>query len=268
MTSTVALIPARSGSIRVPNKNVRELGGKPLIVWTIEAAQKAGLDDVFVSSDSEEIGAIAKAHGAVWIQRPDQYAANESPDIEWVNHANAWLKAREIRPDIFAILRPTSPFRDAPCIQEALKAFLLTEHERAGRPDSLRCMRLATEHPAKTWFGNPGTLNPMTPAWTGTEPNQRIAAEASPPMHSRPTQSLPKAYVQTAGMELVWREAVERTGKISGDRVCGWLLEGPAALDINEPLDWERAEAIAAEMVSVAEDARTPPSGSRNRSRA
>ena len=257
MTSAVALIPARAGSVRVPGKNIRLLGNRPLIVWTIEAAQQAGLDDVFVSSDSEEIGAIAIEHGAVWIHRPDQYATAESPDIEWVRHALDWLKAREIKPDVLAILRPTSPFRDAETIRAALDWFMT--RAAGGVEESLRAMRLATEHPAKIWIGNIVGGGLMTPAYVGSDPGQfGRAAEPNPPYHSRQTNTLPKAYVQTAGMELVWREGVERTGKISGDRVCGWLLEGPAALDINEPLDWERAEAIAAKLASAAEGARTP----------
>ena len=241
MTITYALIPARAGSERVPGKNTRLLGGKPLLVWTIDAARAASLDDAFVSSASEEIGAVALEYGATWIPRPAEYATSTSPDIEWVQHALAWLRARELKPDILAILRPTSPFRDGRIIRAALDHFIeFSRTSGSGRPDSLRTMRIAREHPAKIWLGRPNGEEPMTPAYQVGSGARRVFTA----YHSRPTQTLPRAYVQTAGMELVWREAIERTGTITGNHIVGWLLEGAAALDINDERDWEEAEAI------------------------
>lgn len=240
--SVVALIPARAGSQRVLGKNIRELGGRPLFAWTIQAARASGVfDDIYISTDSEEIGQLAaNQYGAVWISRPVLYATAESPDIEWVQHALTWMAARDLKPAIMSILRPTSPFRDAATIRAVMARFLeLAEHPAESRPDSLRCIRLATEHPAKIWSWS-GDLSPMLPYWAATI--TAAPGEYATPAHSRPTQTLPPAYVQTAGMELVWREAVERTGTISGERIHGYLLEGPAALDINTAADWDMAE--------------------------
>lgn len=241
----IALIPARAGSVRVPGKNMRLLGGKPLLQWTIEAARESGVfDDIAVSTEDPATGLFAVAEDCVWIRRPVAYATAESPDIEWVQHAIDWLKARDIKPDILAILRPTSPFRDADTIRNVMAAF----KDAGDKIDSVRCVRLATEHPAKIWFSL-GAENErlllMGPAWRLDLHFYGIRGQSEiQPAHSRPTQTLRKAYVQTAGMEIVWREVVERTGTISGERIHGYLLEGPAALDINAQEDWEMAEKI------------------------
>ena len=86
LPSCVALIPARSGSKRVPGKNVRKLAGHPLIAYTITVAcQSDVFDDVIVSTNSERIADIARRYGAdVPLLRPDEFSGDLSPDIEWV----------------------------------------------------------------------------------------------------------------------------------------------------------------------------------------
>ena len=116
--SAVALIPARSGSLRVPAKNVRELAGHPLLAYSIAAARESGLfAAILVSTDSEEIAEVARRYGAeVPGLRPAELAGPTSPDVEWVTLAMAG-RAEEI----FAILRPTSPFRSAETITARLR---------------------------------------------------------------------------------------------------------------------------------------------------
>src|SRR5690242_9401803 len=88
MASAVALIPARAGSERVPGKNVRELGGHPLLAYSIAGAQESGIfDAIVVSTDSPEIAEIAAAYGAeVPGLRPAELAGSTSPDIDWIVH--------------------------------------------------------------------------------------------------------------------------------------------------------------------------------------
>ena len=116
----VALLPARGGSKRVPNKNVRRLGPHPLIAYTIRPAIESGVfDAVVVSTDSRETAEIARHYGAeVPFLRPAAFAGDLSPDIEWVEHALATLEAMGRPYDCFSILRPTSPFRTAATIDE------------------------------------------------------------------------------------------------------------------------------------------------------
>ena len=86
--SVVALIPARQGSKRVPGKNVRALGGHPVLAYTIAPAVESGIfESVIVSTDSEEIAALARHYGAeVPFLRPAAFAGDTSPDIEWVEY--------------------------------------------------------------------------------------------------------------------------------------------------------------------------------------
>ncbi len=111
----MALIPARAGSKGLPGKNTRLLCGKPLIVWTIEKALKsAHLDAVVVSTDSEDIAAIARAAGAsVPFLRPAALAQDTSPSIAVVEHALDWfLQEHGVSFDYHVLLEPTSPLRE------------------------------------------------------------------------------------------------------------------------------------------------------------
>lgn len=248
MNNIVALIPARGGSVRVLGKNIRLLGGQPLIAWTIQAARAAGLEHVYVSSDSPEVLTFAADYGADWIHRPPEFATAESPDIGWVRHAIGHLSHL---PDILVILRPTSPFRSGTAIKDALEIF---QSYRPSEVDSLRAMRIATEHPAKMWrprmAGRVEKAQLMVPIWEGKT--------GAAPWHSSQTNTLPICYVQTGGLEIVWRQVVERMGTIAGLRVLGYLLDGEAAFDINTEADW-------AEAVRMVEDLAAGHSGSHAR---
>ena len=91
---TVALIPARSGSKRVKNKNINILEEHPLIAYTIQSALSSNIfDEIIVSTDSVEIKEISEYYGAnVPFIRPEEYAEDTSPDIEWVKHSLDYLK--------------------------------------------------------------------------------------------------------------------------------------------------------------------------------
>src|SRR3989338_792767 len=124
--TVVALIPARSGSRRVPEKNIRLLGGHPLIAYTIAAAHQSEIfADVVVSTDAERYAQIARYYGAdVPFLRPAELAGERSPDIDWVAHVLLRLQQMGRSYDGFSILRPTSPFRQPETIRRAWEAFL------------------------------------------------------------------------------------------------------------------------------------------------
>lgn len=227
----VALIPARSGSVRVENKNVRLLGGHPLIAYTIQSALRSEVfSDVVVSTDSDVIADIAKKYGAsVPFIRPEEYACSLSPDIDWVVHALNSLSEQGQIFDIFAILRPTSPFRTPQTIQRAIKQFL--SHD--GRVDSLRAVQLCGEHPMKMWVERDGQLIPLFPF--GPE---------SPPWHSSAYQSLPKVYVQNASLEIAWTNVPLEKKSISGTQIIPFFTEGNEGFDINTSMDWKNAESL------------------------
>ena len=125
MPSAVALIPARSGSERVPQKNIRPLAGHPLIAYAIATAQQAGVfQRVVCSTDSEEIAEIARWYGAeVPFLRPSEYATATSPDIEWITYTLEQLGEHY---DLFGIVRATNPFRGPDAFTRGLRQLVAT----------------------------------------------------------------------------------------------------------------------------------------------
>jgi len=224
----IALIPARAGSKRVPDKNLKLLAGRPLICHTIRQAKAAEcFSEIVVSSDHPDVLRLADEAHVTAIERPADLATDSSPDIHWVRHA---LTNR--RADAFCILRPTSPFRRPETIREAWLAF-----QDDSQADSLRAVRLITEHPGKMWVMVQGTrLLPLLPfGW-----------DDGVPWHSRPTQSLPSIVVQTSSLEFAWVSTVlgMNGGSISGQTVRPFLVSGPDAFTIDTPEDWAEAERL------------------------
>lgn len=123
--STLCLIPARGGSKGIPGKNLREVAGKPLIAWTVEQALEANVDlDVVVSTDSEEIAEIARAHGAdVPFLRPAEFATDTATSESVVEHAIAFRTAEGRRPDQVMLLQATSPVRMRGTLDRAMAEF-------------------------------------------------------------------------------------------------------------------------------------------------
>jgi len=235
MPSVVAFIPARQGSKRVPGKNVRLLNGHPLIAYTIVPALESGVfESVMVSTDSEEIAAIARHYGAeVPFLRPAAYAGDTSPDIEWLEHALGELRRRGRVWDCFSLLRPTSPFRTTDTILRAWAMF--TSQEGV---DSLRAVEKCTQHPGKMWVVRGDRMFPLLPF-----------GPAEQPWHSTPYQALPPVYVQNASLEIAWTRVVFERRTIAGDVLVPFLTEGYEGFDINDATDWMVAERLLAEGV-------------------
>lgn len=227
MPSAVALVPARSGSVRVPGKNLLPLAGHPLLAYAIAGAREAGVfSDVLVSTDSLEIAEVARRYGAGVVERPAELATATSPDIEWVVHA---MHGRA--EDALAILRPTSPFRTAATIRRAWERFL----ELGDRIDSLRAVEPARQHPAKVWRVE-GEL--MRPVLERPDPGS--------PWHSMQHGSLPEVWVQNSSLELAWRRVLDGEPSIAGERVAPFFTEGAEGFSIDYPEDVERAERLLA----------------------
>lgn len=121
----LTLIPARGGSKRLPGKNIKPLGGKPLINWTIESAHGiAEICDILVSTDDTEIAATAKAAGAFvpWL-RPSELATDEATSVAVAGHALDWYEKEYGNVDGLLLLQPTSPFRTRETIQRGILEF-------------------------------------------------------------------------------------------------------------------------------------------------
>lgn len=121
----LAVIPARGGSKGVPNKNIKELNGKPLIAYTIEAAQKSGIfNKIIVSTDSERIAEIAREYGAeVPFIRPNEISGDMVSSDDVILHAISFYEAQGIEFDEVCKLQPTSPLRNVAHLKEAYELF-------------------------------------------------------------------------------------------------------------------------------------------------
>jgi N-acylneuraminate cytidylyltransferase len=225
---TVALIPARSGSKRLPDKNIRPLAGHPLMAYTIAAAvQSKVFSAVIVSTDSELYADIARHYGAeVPFLRPGEISGDLSPDIEWLEDALKKLREDGRGYDCFSLLRPTSPFRLPETIQRAWQAFLAEEGV-----DSLRAVETCRQHPGKMWVVRGNRMMPLLPL---SPPEQ--------PWHSSQFQSLPKVYVQNASLEIAWTSVVFEKKTIAGDVLMPFFTENYEGFDVNSPYDWDLAE--------------------------
>lgn len=228
MPSAVALVPARSGSQRVPGKNLLPLAGHPLLAYSIAAARDSGVfDAVLVSTDSPEIAAVAERYGAqVPGMRPAELATATSPDVEWVRRV---LDGRG--EEVFSILRPTSPFRTGATIRRAFD-LLVSLGDRA---DSVRAVRKVREHPGKMWVLDGELMRPLL-----EQPAD------GPPLHSQQYQALPEVWVQDSSLEVAWTRALREDGSIAGRRVAPFPTEGNEGFSIDYPEDVERAEALLA----------------------
>ena len=198
----VRFFPARAGSKRVPDKNIRTLAGHPLIAYTIAAALESGIfTDIVISTDSERYAEIVKHYGAeIPFLRPAELAGDQSPDIEWIEYTLRRLQRAGRAYDCFSILRPTSPFRLPETIQRAWAEFSTQEGV-----DSLRAVEKCQQHSRTMWVIRGKRMTPLLPL-----------SPAEQPWHSSQYQSLPEVYVQNASLEIAWTRVVLEDRTLAG----------------------------------------------------
>ena len=214
-----------------------------MLAYTIAPAIESGVfDSVIVSTDSEEIAAVARHYGAeVPFLRPAPFASDTSPDIEWLEHALTELKRQGRTWDAFSLLRPTSPFRTAATIRRAWTKF--TSQDGV---DSLRAVEKCTQHPGKMWVVRGDRMFPLLPfGFIAPKPGE--GGPETQPWHSTPYQALPAVYVQNASLEIAWTRVVFDRRTIAGDVVVPFVTESYEGFDINDPADWMIAERLLAD---------------------
>jgi CMP-N,N'-diacetyllegionaminic acid synthase len=233
MPNVVALIPARSGSKRVIDKNARVLGGHPLMAYAITAARASGVfDAVICSTDTGRLARIAHHYGAeIPFLRPAEFATSTSPDIEWVEDMLKRLKAEGRTYDCFSILRPTSPFRTGDTIKRAWAEFLAEEGV-----DSLRAVEKVSQHPGKMWMVQGKRMLPLLPHGPKEQP-----------WHSSQMAALPEVFMQNASLEIAWSRVVFDGRTIAGSSVMPFFTDEAEGFDINNQYDWDYAEAAVAQ---------------------
>jgi CMP-N,N'-diacetyllegionaminic acid synthase len=226
--TVIGMIPARSGSKRIKDKNVRLLNGHPVLGYAIAAARASGVfDSILVSTDSADYAAIARHYGAdVPYLRPAEMASATSPDFEWIDEVLTRLRREGRSYDCFSILRPSSPLRQADTIRRAWNAFV----GETG-VDSLRAVEKCKQHPGKMWVIRDNRMMPLIPLTTGPQP-----------WHSMQYASLPEVYVQNASLEIAWCRVVFEQCSIAGTTIMPFITEGLEGFDLNDPEDWFHLE--------------------------
>ncbi|XDD45066.1 acylneuraminate cytidylyltransferase family protein [Leptospira sp. WS39.C2] len=224
MSNTIAIIPARSGSKSIKDKNLAKLSGHPLIAYSIAAGVLSkSVSRTIVSTDSEEYAEIAKRYGAeVPFLRPFEYSTDTSTDRDFMLHAMQWIKEKENKvPEFWVHLRPTTPLRDPKHIDEALKIIELDVSATA-----LRSAHICSESPFK-WFrkNESGYLTALT-----TE-------ETSLDRFNLPRQSYPDVFIPDGYVDVVRSSFVLGTNLFHGNKVIGYVSPACTEVDSPEELD-------------------------------
>lgn len=234
----VAVIPARGGSKGIPRKNLLEVGGFPLIEWSIRSAMDASsIDRVIVTTDDDEIAAVARRAGAeVPFLRPAELAGDLVPDLPVFQHLLDWLRDRDgVDPSVLVHLRPTSPARRPGLIDEAVR--LLEEHPDAS---SVRSVTRPIVTPYKMWQFSGVWLEPLL----GSMDDE---------LFNEPRQALPPVWIHEGTID-VMRSEVVRGGSMSGRRILGLELPSDEAVDLDDPDDLPRVEAALRRLRSTAHE--------------
>jgi N-acylneuraminate cytidylyltransferase len=230
MTEVLALIPARGGSKSIPRKNIRSFAGHPLIAYSIAAGLAAeSVTRLLVSTDEEEIAAIARKYGAETpFLRPAELSQDNTPDLPVFQHALQWLEENEgYRPEILVQLRPTSPLRRVWHIDQSI--YQLLAHPEA---DAIRTVCEPFQNPFKMWQIDPeGFMQPLI----HTEYQEA---------YNMPRQLLPVVYWQTGYVDAAWRDTIIEKASMTGERILPLVIPPNDWIDIDSADDWRRAERL------------------------
>lgn len=229
-TEVLALIPARGGSKSIPRKNIRPFYGHPLIAYSIAAGLAAEtVTRVIVSTDNEEIAAVARQYGAeVPFLRPAEFAQDDTPDLPVFLHALQWLAEHEqYHPQIVVQLRPTSPLRRVEHIDQAVYKLMLQPEA-----DSVRAVIEPFQNPYKMWrIDSSGFMRPLLEI-------------DLPEAYNLPRQALPTVYWQTGYVDVAWSDTILEKRSMTGERILPLILPASEWIDIDSENDWQRAERL------------------------
>lgn len=222
----LAIIPARGGSKQVPHKNIRSLGGQPLIAWTIQTALGCSDLRIVVSTDDPEIATIATRYGAqVPFIRPSELAQDDTPDLPVYRHALAWLASHEdYQPEVVIWLRPTAPLRTAQDIQNALQ-LLANSHA-----DCVRSVCLAEHHPYWMKRLDGERLRPFI---DGADEHTYYRRQLLPPV-----------YRLNGAVDVIRCASLGERDSLFGGDMCGYIMPPERSIDLDSPLDFAVAELL------------------------
>jgi pseudaminic acid cytidylyltransferase len=220
----VAIIPARGGSKRIPNKNIKDFAGKPIICYSIEAAHKSGIfDRIIVSTDSEIIAEVAiKAGAEVPFFRPADLSDDHTPTAPVLLHSINWLNANGQHVDFFCCIYPTAPFIRFQNIKEGLSLLI---KNKASSVFSITTFDFCIFRGIK--FNQEGHLEFI---WPENELKR--------------SQELPEAYHDAGQFYWIKSDSFLKTGKLFDPNAIPFIIPRYLVQDIDTPEDWIRAELL------------------------
>lgn len=223
-TQIVAIIPARSGSKGVKDKNILNLLNQPLIAWSIQAAKKSKLiSHVFVDTDSEKYADISKKSGAeIAYIRPKEFAQDSSTDFDFINHFVRYLESINELPTALIHLRPTTPFRNPELIDEAINTFLQNQSEITAvrsvhemSESAYKAFEIDQESILETIFTNEKNLDKS----------------------NAPRQDFPKTFVANGYVDILKPNFILDSGLLHGNKVKAFIT--PQTLEIDTSVDFD-----------------------------
>lgn len=222
----LGIVPARGGSKGIPGKNVRPLGGKPLLVHTAEAALAARLlSRVVLTTDDERIAEVGRACGLeVPFLRPAELAMDDTPTLPVLQHVVAELEKTGDRFGAVCLLQPTSPFRRAGDIDGCIELL-----ESAGLDTVVSVLPVPPEH------------NPHWVYFRDDDGLLRLATGEDQPIPRR--QELPPAFHRDGSVYVTRRNVLMEGNSLYGKRLGGFLADS-RSVNLDTPADWERAERL------------------------
>lgn len=226
MSKVVALIPARAGSKGVPHKNIKNLGGRPLIEWSIQACLKSKLiDRVIVSTDSQDYADLAIKLGAeVPFLRPQEISGDRSTDYDFILHALNWLSLNSKEPDLLVHIRPTTPYRNPKLIDDAIKVF-----SSDPKATALRSVHEMSESAYKTFeIATTGQLKRL-----GADSTELDAANSA-------RQQFPATYQANGYVDVLSPHFIRSHGLIHGNWVIPFMT--PSVVEVDTSEDFEHLE--------------------------
>lgn len=222
----VCMINARGGSKGIPRKNIRPLMGRPLIAWSIEVARQARfVKRVIVSTEDEEIAAVAREYGAeVPFMRPAELASDTSLQFDTIRYNVERLEAESGRIDAVALLQPTSPLRTAGDVEGCLELMA-----KANADTVITIAELHRFHPQGIWHATEGT---------------RLAPYASTEPAGYNRQAERPLYWRTGSVYVMRRNVILEKNAIYGDNVHGFVVsDARSFFNIDSEFDWQLTEA-------------------------
>jgi len=223
----LGLIPARGGSKGVPRKNIRLVGGKPLLHYTTRAALAArSLARVILSTEDDEIAAVGRECGVeVPFLRPPELAGDEAPMLPVVQHAVRWLAERGNSFDAVCLLQPTNPLRRAADIDGAVELL-----DRTGADAVISFVDAGEKHPARMKF--------LAPDGRVVDPPFAEAFEG------QRRQDLPKLYLREGSIYLSRVPVLMEQHSFKGRDCRAWIVPEERACNVDTPLDLYIAECL------------------------